>query len=127
MPSNAAITINDGAANIVLSPISVQNGVAKYSNLAASPEIKRQELALKITSKAALRTVTGVFVFPRVVDELINGVTVSRVVDFATYKGEWIVPRTWTEADIAKFRIASSDISTETLPGGMVDRGEFVW
>jgi len=127
MPSNGTTTVNDGTTDLVFSPMRIKGDVASYANLAESPEIARQTLALKMTDKAQLRNVTGIVVFPRVIDEEINGVTVSKVADYVTSKQEYIVPKTWDETDIASARKWAADLFNETIPAGMVDRGEFVW
>jgi len=121
------MTVNDGTTDLTYSPLRIRGDIASYANLSETPEIARQTLALKLTEKPKLRSVTGTLVFPRVVVEDQNGVDVSQVADFMTVKVEMIVPRTWDEADIASARKWAADLFTETIPAGMVDRGEFVW
>jgi hypothetical protein len=102
--------------------------VASYGNLAASPEIARQTLALKIGEpRSTLRNITATMLSPRVVTDVINGVNVSRVADFMTQKYEGIAPKTWDEVDIAYERKLFASLLTDVILSGMVDRGEFVW
>jgi cysteine synthase len=62
-----------------------------------------------------------------VLDETINGVTVSRVADYATLRMTAIVPKTWEEQDAKNVRVMGSNLLLTDPVADAIDKGEFVW
>lgn len=131
MADNAIISANDGQSTPVshsFSPIKILDGsVAQYDNRAESFQLGRETLQLRCKSSKTIRT-TGIDLrMPRVVEETVNGVAVKRVVDFGSFRGEVLVPLTWTPAQAKNLRVLGANLLLHAVLAAMADDGEFVW
>lgn len=130
MADNAPIVIADGESTPVdhtFDPNGSENGAFQYANFDVAFVDGRESLSLKHSRKAKLREFVGTLIVPRVLDESINGVTVSRVADFATLKVIGLFPTTWEEQDLKNVRVLGSNMLLDAIPADMIDRGEIVW
>lgn len=130
MPSNAPIVIQDGKANPVshtFSPVRLEPGIASYANFAGTFQAGRETVTLGLKETAKLRTVKSTMIVPRVVQETVNSVTSSRVADYATVITTYLIPLTWSEADIKDARVLGQDLQGEAPVVASVEKGEFVW
>lgn len=130
MAANAIITLPDGEATPVdhdFSPIGIFGEIAKYQNLASTYAAGRETVQFSMKETSSLRKVVATMAVPRVLDETINGVTVSRVADFMQVKLEFLVPRTWAESDIKNGRMMANALTDATAISNAVDIGEYVW
>lgn len=130
MPANAPIVINDGESTPVahtMSPMDKVAGKSTYANLATAFVDGRETVSLAMGIKPKLREVVATLHIPRVLDETINGVTVSRVADFATLKVVGLLPKTWEEADLKNVRVLGSNLLLNAIVSAAFDRGESTW
>jgi hypothetical protein len=130
MADNAPLTVADGEStpvDHVLSPRGVAGDMAKYQNYAVTFAEGRETATIKVAEPKGLYKTETVLVVPRVLDETINGVTVSRVADFATIRTTCIVPKTWEEQDAKNVRVMGSNLLLTTPVANAIDKGEFVW
>lgn len=129
MASNAAIAVNDGVpASHSFSPISIKDGsLAVYHNKVATIVSGRESLSLGLKSNAKMRTVDVNLKVPRIISEVLNGVTVSRVADYATAKATVLVPVDWTVVDCKNARVLLANVLLHATTALVVDEAEFVW
>jgi hypothetical protein len=130
MPENGTIVVEDGKStpeDHTFSPVSVKGDIASYANFDESFVDGRETLRLAQAMKARLREVILTTIVPRVLSESINGVTVDRVADFATFKTTCLLPKTWDEADIKDVRVMHANALNDAIVLAAVDRGEGVW
>ena len=131
MASMAPIILTDGETTPVdhtFTPISKVGNLVQYQNLAESYAAGRESLVTRFDPQVrGLRKVVLTLKAPRVLDETINGVTVSRVADFCQIKVEALVPLTWTEQEIKNVRVMAQDLMGETMTAKAIDTGEYVY
>lgn len=130
MADNAIITVNDGASTPVahaFEPSGIFGEVAKYQNKAATSVAARETVQLKLKGSAKVRTLRVDLRIPRAVTETINGVSQTRVVDYASGIAEVIIPLEWTPAAAKNCRVMLANSLLHAAVGLMADEGEFVW
>lgn len=130
MAANATITLADGKStpeNHAFDPVRIQGDVAMYANFSESYSDGRETLQFSLGGRSGLRKVSVKTHFPRVVDETVNGVTVSRKVDWIDIITTVFVPSTWDKDDITDARVIHSNALQNALVLDAVDEGKFVW
>lgn len=131
MADNATISINDGQTVPVahaFDPILIKDGaVATYQNRTALIVSGREQFRVGLKVGTSVRTVDLNLKVPRIISEVLNGVTVSRVADFATCKATIIVPTDWTVADCKNAQFLLGNACLHATIGKMVQDAEFVW
>jgi hypothetical protein len=130
MADNAPLVIADGESTPVshtLSPRGISGDTAKYQNYAVTFAEGRETATIKVAEPKGLSKTEIVLLVPRVLDETINGVTVSRVADYATLRMTAIVPKTWEEQDAKNVRVMGSNLLLTDPVADAIDKGEFVW
>lgn len=112
MANNAIIAVDDGETTPVshsFSPKGIYGDIAKYQNLATAFLEGREALSLTLKDGSKVQRAETVLHLPRVLDETINGVTVSRVADFATVRITGLFPPSWEEQDRKNARVMGRD------------------
>jgi hypothetical protein len=129
MASNATIVVNDGVpAAHTFSPISIKDGSsAIYQNKVAAIVSGREALTMSMKQNARIRTVDLNLKVPRIISEVLNGVTVSKVADFATCKATVLVPVDWATAEAMNARALLANILLHATVALATDEAEFVW
>lgn len=129
MASNAAIAVNDGVpVSHSFSPIAIKDGaMAVYQNKVATIVSGRESLTLGLKTNAKMRIVDVNLKVPRIISEVLNGVTVSRVADYATAKATVLVPVDWTTAACKDARVMLANVLLHATTALVVDEAEFVW
>jgi hypothetical protein len=130
MADNAIIAVNDGESTPVthsFSPKGIYGEIAKYQNLATSFLEGRETLTVSLKDGGKVQRGETVLHLPRVLDETVNGVTVSRVADFATIRITGLFPPTWEEQDRKNGRVMASNLLLNAIVAAAFDNGEFVY
>jgi hypothetical protein len=130
MADNVPLVVADGESTPVshtLSPRGVSGDTAKYQNYAVTFAEGRETATLKVAEPKGLQKTEIVLLVPRVLDETINGVTVSRVADYATIRTTAIIPKTWDEQAAKNVRVMGSNMLLVDPVADAIDKGEFVW
>jgi hypothetical protein len=130
MADNVPLVVADGESTPVshtFSPRGVSGDTAKYQNYAVTFAEGRETATLKVAEPKGLQKTEIVLLVPRVLDETINGVTVSRVADYGTFRVTCIVPKTWDEQDAKNLRVMGSNVLLVGPVADAIDKGEFVW
>jgi hypothetical protein len=130
MADNVPLVVADGESTPVdhtFSPRGITGDTAKYVNYAVTFADGRETVSMKLSEPKGLQKTELVLIVPRVLDETINGVTVSRVADYATVRVSAIVPKTWDTADIKNVRVMSSNLLLESPVADAIEKGEHVW
>lgn len=130
MADNVPLVVDDGESTPVshsFSPRGVSGELAKYQNYAVNFSEGRETATLKVSEPKGLQKAEIVLLVPRVLDETINGVTVSRVADYATIRTTCIIPKTWEEQSAKNVRVMGSNLLLTDPVADAIDKGEFVW
>lgn len=131
MAANAPIVINDGTSPTpvahTFSGTGIDGSTATYSNRAESFVLGRETLTLRKKVTPKVRTCTLHIMVPRVISEVLNGVTVKRVADFLQMEAKFIVPASWESTLIApKLALLANAIENSVFTALVTD-DEFVW
>lgn len=129
MADNANIVINDGVpAAHTFTPIKILDGsVATYQNKTASIVSGRETLKIGLKTGALIRATDLNLKVPRTITEVLNGVNVSRVADYATCKATVLVPVDWTVAQCKDARVLLANALLNAIVASASDEAEFVW
>jgi hypothetical protein len=82
---------------------------------------------MSMKQNARIRTVDLNLKVPRIISEVLNGVTVSKVADFATCKATVLVPVDWATAEAMNARALLANILLHATVALATDEAEFVW
>lgn len=129
MASNGTLVVNDGVpAAHTFSPILIKDGTAAtYQNKTATIVSGRESLSFGMKTNARMRTVDLNLKVPRIISEVLNGVTVSKVADYATCKATILVPVDWLAADAKNARCLLANLLLHATVALAADEAEFVW
>lgn len=130
MADNAPIVVNDGETPVVahsFDPAGIYGEIAKYQNKVAASFDGRETVQRKMKQSPKVRTTQQDLRIPRTVTEVVNGVSMSRVVDFATVRTEVLIPVTWDAASAKNARVLGMNLMNDPAFALMVEQGEFVW
>jgi hypothetical protein len=129
---NVPFVVNDGESTPVahtFSPLGVdrRNGRNLYANFDQTYAIGRETVEFGLTTSQKVRTVPVTMKVPRVVVETINGVAVPKVADYGLFKGECIVPLTWTDQEAKNLHVLASGVLNSTPVAAAIESGENPW
>jgi len=131
MAANAPIVLNDGTTPTpvahTFSGVSVDKNVAIYTNRAETFVVGRETLTLRRKSTPRVRTCIANIQVPRIITEVLNGVSVKRVADYLQGEIKFIVPATWETTDIAPRLALLSNLISNPVFQVLVKDDEFVW
>lgn len=131
MAANAPIVINDGvtptAVAHTFSGTGIDGTTATYTNRAEPFVSGRESLTLRKKATPRVRTCTVNITVPRVISEVLNGVTVKRVADFLQMEAKFIVPVSWESTQISPNLALLANAINGAVFTALVTDDEFVW
>lgn len=131
MAANAPIVLNDSTTPTPVAHTfigtSVDGDSATYTNRAETFVGGREVLTLRRKSSATVRRVYVDIKIPKIISEVLNGVTVKRVADFGQLKLEFIIPISWESDYTSKYIGLVSNAAVHAVVQALVKDDEFVW
>lgn len=131
MAANAPVVLTDGTTPTAISrtftATSVEKDIAVYSNRAESYILGRDLLTFRRKATPRVRTISGTITVPRVITEVLNGVSVKKVDSFAQMEVKVIVPVSWEKTLIAVQTPMLADLVNDAVFKAIVEDDEFVW
>lgn len=131
MAANAPIVINDSTTPTpvahTFTGTSVDGDTATYTNRAETFVGGRETLTLRRKVSPSVRTVSVSIKLPRVISEVLNGVTVKRVADFAQLKTEFLIPISWESTLTGAQMGLIGNAVSHAVVQALVKDDEFVW
>lgn len=131
MAANAPIVLNDSTTPTPVAHTytgtAVDGDTATYTNRAETFVGGRETLTLRRKSSAVVRTVTVTVKVPRVISEVLNGVAVKRVADFAQFRIDFIIPVSWESTLTGAQMGLIASAAQHAVIAALVKDDEFVW
>lgn len=131
MAANAPVVINDTTTPApvahTFTGTSVDGDTATYTNRAETFVGGRETLVLRRKSSPSVRTVSITLKVPRIISEVLNGVTVKRVADYAQLKAEFLIPIQWESTLTGAQMGLLASACNHAVVQAMVKDDEFVW
>lgn len=124
------IIVADGEVtpvNHTYSPMRIENNRAFTKELDVVASVDRETFEFEASDMAKVRKVVTILRVPKVVDETVNGVTVSKEQSFGIVKVETLVPYEWTAQEAKNLRVLSANLQVSDHVADLVDLSEFVW
>lgn len=118
------IILNDGTADVTYSPYEVDaSGVARLRT-ASDTVIGTSELSVSGRTATANRRVVVKLQIPTVQNEIVNGITIPKVVRMEIGKIELSLPITSTKAERTSIRNQLADALKNVLVAAVIDNNE---
>lgn len=131
MAANAPIVLLDGTTPTAVSHTftgnSVDGNIATYTNRAENFVKGRETLSLRRKVTPNVRTCSANIMIPRIITEVLNGVSVKRVADYLQGEIKFIVPNTWETTMIAPCLNLYSNLIANAVFQALIKDDEFVW
>jgi hypothetical protein len=131
MSANAPIVINDGTSPTPVAHTFTGTGIsgdtATYTNRDETFVGGRETLTLRRKASNLVRTTDVSLKIPRVISEVLNGVTVKRVADYAQFKATLIVPVSWESPATGVAMALLPNACLSSVVTALVKDDEFVW